>query len=259
MIGATSRFGELTGLQTEGASTRRRPALFVHGWWGGAWVWDRFMTRFAARGYACFAINLRGYHDSKRVDSIGQVSFADHVEDLRAALAVLDDPILVTHSAAGLFALKLAESARLAASVHLVPVAPAGFFSLRTLRVFARYLPRMVRNQPVLLDKPDMLDANLNCLPPAEQEEVYAKMVPAPGRQGREILTLRLDASAITGPRLIQSGADDRLIPATIHRAMARKFNADYREYPAHGHYLMREPGWETIADDALAWLDERN
>lgn len=60
---ATSQFGELTGLATDGKVTKERPVLFVHGWWGGAWVWDRFMTRFADRGYACFAINLRGYHD----------------------------------------------------------------------------------------------------------------------------------------------------------------------------------------------------
>jgi pimeloyl-ACP methyl ester carboxylesterase len=255
---ATSRFGELTGLESANTPTRTHSVLFVHGWWGGAWVWDRFMRRFAASGYACFAINLRGYHDSKRVESIGNVSFADHVDDLRSALAVLDRPVLVTHSAAGHVALKLAETVPVAATVHLVPTPPAGFFSLRTLRVFARYLPRLFSNKPIILDKRDMFDADLNCLPHDEQEEVYAKMVPAPGRQGREMLGIRVDPKKLAGPRLIVSGSDDRLIPPTIHRAMARRYNADYREYPGHGHYLMREPGWEAIADDALRWLDER-
>lgn len=253
---ATSRFGELTGLETENIATKARPVLFVHGWWGGAWVWDRFMTRFAARGYACFAINLRGYHDSKPVESIGKVTCAEHIEDIRAALSVLDRPILVTHSAAGVFALKLAETLPVAAAIHLVPAPPAGFFSTRMVRVMWRYLPRIFRDQPLLLDKPDMIDADLNCLPPDEQEQVYAKMVPAPGRQGREMLTLRVDPAKISGPRLVQSGSDDRLVPAKIHRAMARKYGADYREYAAHGHYLMREPGWEAIADEALAWLE---
>jgi pimeloyl-ACP methyl ester carboxylesterase len=27
------------------------------------------------------------------------------------------------------------------------------------------------------------------------------------------------------------------------------------RLYPGHGHWLLQEPGWEAIADDALAWL----
>lgn len=37
---------------------------------------------------------------------------------------------------------------------------------------------------------------------------------------------------------------------------MARKYGAEYREHAGHGHYLMREPGWEVIADEALDWLD---
>jgi pimeloyl-ACP methyl ester carboxylesterase len=216
------------------------------------------MERFAARGYSCFAINLRGYHDSKPVADVGRVSIDDHVEDIRAALDALDRPILVTHSAAGLFALKLAHACPVVAAIHLVPVPPAGFFSLRTLRVFARYLPRMLRNRPVLLDKADMIDADLNCLPPDEQEDVYARMVPAPGRQGREMLSVRIPAKEVGGRRLIQSGLDDRLIPTRIHRAMASKYGADYKEYARHGHYLMREPGWEMIADDAMAWIERQ-
>ncbi|HTR51863.1 MAG TPA: alpha/beta fold hydrolase [Kofleriaceae bacterium] len=257
MLRATTRFGELTGIETEGPSTRPHPVLFVHGWWGGAWVWDRFMERFAARGYASFAINLRGYHDSKRVADIGKVSVDEHVEDLRLASSALEHPILITHSASGLFALKLAETSSPIATIHLVPVPPAGFFSWRSVRVMAPYLPQMLRSRPLLLKKAAMIDADLNCLPPDEAEEVYAKMVPAPGRQGREMLGMRISAKAIRGPRLIQSGSDDRLIPPRIHRAMARAYSAEYREYPRHGHYLMREPGWEVVADDALNWLDE--
>jgi pimeloyl-ACP methyl ester carboxylesterase len=214
------------------------------------------MERFAAQGHSCFAINLRGYHDSKPVADIGKVTLAEHVEDIRYAVSVLGAPILITHSASGLFALKLSEAIKLPAMVHLVPTAPAGFFSFRTLRVFARYMPRILRGKPVILNRRDMFDADLNCLPEAEREAVYARMVPAPGTQGRQMLTAAVDRKKIAGPRLIVSGSDDRLIPASIHRAMATAYGADYREYPGHGHYLMREPGWEAIADDVIAWLD---
>jgi pimeloyl-ACP methyl ester carboxylesterase len=39
-----------------------RPAslLFVHGMWGGAWVWERWLPFFAARGWDGYALNLRG-------------------------------------------------------------------------------------------------------------------------------------------------------------------------------------------------------
>jgi pimeloyl-ACP methyl ester carboxylesterase len=258
MLKATSRFGALTGLETVGSSTRPRPVLFVHGWWGGAWVWDRFMERFAQRGHACFAINLRGYHDSKPVADMGNVSFDDHLEDIRTAMDALDRPVLVTHSASGLIALKLAETQPIAAAVHLVPSPPAGIFSLRAARVYLRYMPLILRGKPVLLNKRDMFDANLNRLPPDEQEAVYAKMVPAPGRQARQMmLGISVSPKKVSGPRLIQSGTDDRLVPASVHRKTARKFGSTYREYAGHGHYLMREPGWEVIADDAASWIEE--
>ena len=37
--------------------------------------------------------------------------------------------------------------------------APAGFFSLRTTRVFLKYLPTVFRGRPVILNKRDMIDA----------------------------------------------------------------------------------------------------
>jgi len=241
MVDVTTRFGELTGLEAAPTeATRPAPVLFVHGW------------------YRSFAINLRGYHDSKRVADIGKVTFDDHVDDIRAAVEALGEPILITHSAAGHFALKFAEQRTLATTIHLVPTPPAGFFSLRTVRVMAPYLPKIFRGQPVLLNKRDMFDADLNCLPADEQESVYAKMVPAPGTQGRQMLRVSVDAKKVAGARLVVSGTEDRLTPSRIHRAIARKYGADYREYPRHGHYLMREPGWERIADDLIDWLDGR-
>lgn len=252
---ATKRFGRLSGLELPAVGQALRPVLFVHGWWGGAWVWDRFMSAFAARGYPCFAVNLRGYHGSGGVD-IASVGFDDHVEDVRAAADALGDPILITHSVAGHIALKLAETRNLPATIHLVPTPPAGMLSWRTTRVFMRYLPTILRGRPILLSKRDMFEADLNRLPADEQEAVYARMVPAPGRQGRDMLYTRVDPARVRGPRLIVTGRDDQLIPPTIHRAMAERFNCDVREYANHAHYLMREPGWERIADDCAAWLN---
>jgi len=79
----------------------------------------------------------------------------------------------------------------------------------------------------------------------------------APGTQARQSLTIGVSAKQLSGPRLIVSATDDRLVPAKVHRKMATKFGADYREYPNHAHYLMREPGWETIADETAAWIEQ--
>jgi pimeloyl-ACP methyl ester carboxylesterase len=248
--------GNLSALEAKPVGPVRATVLMVHGWWGGAWVWDRFMARFSERGYRCVAVNLRGHPDSLRVPDVGSISFAEHLDDLRASVAALGGPYLLTHSYGGLLSLKLGEDVVLPAVANLVPVAPKGFFSARTSKFFAPYLPDMLRARPILPDKAKMFDADLNCLPPAEREEVYARMVPASGRQGIETSRLEVDPARLKGPRLIISGTRDRLIPAVVHRKMAVRFGAEYHEYPNRAHYIMREPGWEQVADDIIDWFD---
>jgi pimeloyl-ACP methyl ester carboxylesterase len=228
----------------------------LHGWWGGAWVWDRFLQEFADRGYHAWAINLRGHHGSKPVADIGKITFGEHLDDLREAVNALERPMLITHSAGGLLSLKLGEELALPACVNLVPVPPKGYFSFRTLRVFTPHLADLLRGRPILLDKRAMFDADLNRLPPDEQELVYSKMVPASGKQGAEMMNVTVDPTRVSGPRLIVSGTDDRLIPAALHRKLAANFGAEYREYPKRAHYLMREPGWEAVAHDIMHWLE---
>jgi pimeloyl-ACP methyl ester carboxylesterase len=79
----------------------------------------------------------------------------------------------------------------------------------------------------------------------------------ASGKQGFESLNVGIDPRRLRGPRLVVSGTDDRLIPPAIHRKLAARFGAEYREYPNRAHYIMREPGWEEVADDVMQWFEE--
>jgi pimeloyl-ACP methyl ester carboxylesterase len=249
------KLGNLAAIESKPTGAERGTVLMVHGWWGGAWIWDRFMPRFAERGYRSVAVNLRGHPDSKGAADLGRITFGEHLEDLRASVEALGRPWLLTHSFGGLLSLKLGEDVALPAVVNLVPAPPRGFFSMRTFRVFAPYLLTMARSRPLLPDKATMFDADLNRLPPDEQETVYARMVPASGKQAIEALSVTVDARRLRGPRLIVSGTDDRLIPPAIHRKMAARFGAEYREYVDRAHYIMREPGWEQVADDVMQWF----
>lgn len=78
--------GDLTGVELDPTrGPTRHPILFIHGWWGGAWIWaDRFMPFFASPGYRCLAVNLRGNHGSGAVPDPGRISFDDHVQDVHA-------------------------------------------------------------------------------------------------------------------------------------------------------------------------------
>src|SRR5438552_15456369 len=87
---------EIAGLEVErvtsGAPARARPILFLHGMWGGRWLWDHYLSFFAGRGYTGYALNLRGHHGSKPVDDIGRVPFADYLDDARAVAPPLGAP-----------------------------------------------------------------------------------------------------------------------------------------------------------------------
>jgi pimeloyl-ACP methyl ester carboxylesterase len=59
----------------------RPPILFVHGYFGGSWYFERYLRFFAGCGYPGYALDLRGHHGSRPVPDIGAVPFAAYVED----------------------------------------------------------------------------------------------------------------------------------------------------------------------------------
>jgi len=243
---------------------RANPILFVHGWWVGAWVWvDRFMPFFAERGYRCFALNLPGSPDSSPLSDPGNISFYNHLAALRFAVEHLGEPaIVIAHSAGALLAQKLVETIDLPAVVMIVPAAPRGIFALASwqlIRLALRHGLSLILHRPFLPGKADMCRLNLNRLPRAEQEMVYRKMVPAPGKQGLQVaLTgIPVNADRVRSPMLIIAGSDDRLTPPYVTQAIARKYTAEYREYPGHAHFIIREPNWEQVASYICEWLEK--
>jgi len=53
----------------------------------------------------------------------------------------------------------------------------------------------------------------------------------------------------------VAGGTEDRIVSPRLTRKTARHCGAGPLLYANHGHWLLQEPGWEAIADDALAWL----
>ncbi len=41
--------------------SRRRPLLFIHGELTGSWIWERYLSYFASRGWEGHALNLRNH------------------------------------------------------------------------------------------------------------------------------------------------------------------------------------------------------
>lgn len=108
----------------------------------------------------------------------------------------------------------------------------------------------------------------LNMLPPEEQTKAYSRFVYESGRVVFQIgywyldsqRASRVDESLITAPLLIIGGKEDRITPVSVIRKVAKKFkgNADYKEFTDHAHWAIAEPGWQDVAGDVAAWLEEK-
>jgi pimeloyl-ACP methyl ester carboxylesterase len=238
------------------------PILFLHGMWSGAWMWEQYLEYFCRLGYHCYALNLRGRPGSRPVADIGKVSIHDYVEDARTVATALGNPILVGHSMGGLLAQKLAEVLAPPAVAAITPVPPRGIFAITTwplLLAAARHSLQIFLGRPIAHGKGEAIKLMFNRLPPQEQEQVLARSAPESGRLSFQIAVagLPVDAAKVHCPFLVIGAGEDNITPAAkVARRIARKYQADYREYPGFAHMIILEPGWERVATDIAHWLD---
>ena len=55
--------------------TQRSPIFFVHEAWHAAWCWENFLPYFANRGYAAYAVSLRGHGTSEGHSIFGNLYY----------------------------------------------------------------------------------------------------------------------------------------------------------------------------------------
>lgn len=238
------------------------PLLFVHGMWEGAWLWKGYLDFFSSCGYTCYALNLRGHDGSKPATDIGKVSIHDYIADARTVAEELNNPVLIGHSMGGLLVQKLAELLEPPAIVAIAPAAPRGIFALKTWAVFQaalRHSPEIFLRRPLMPSKATMLRLELNRLPPDEQDRIYSVQMPESGRQTFDIAVkgLPVDASKVGCPVLVIGATEDQITAAKMVKKIARKYQADYKEYDGFAHMIVLEPGWERVAQDIATWLEK--
>jgi pimeloyl-ACP methyl ester carboxylesterase len=232
--------------------------LLVHGWWGGPWVWQHFQPYFSSHGFDCHVMNFDRC-DEHRGESNGE-TFAWRYQQVLERVRSLDHPVVIGHSAGGLLAQKLVEEVDLPAVILLGSAAPRGIFPVRTgplIRAAIRNAPTFLLRRPFLPSRKDMCSLNLNLLQPAQQDWVYDRMVPVSPQEAFVVIFSGgpVTASRVHTPMLVVSGAEDRLTPPSVARAIGRKYGAEYLEFDDHAHYLMWERNWEEIADEIGRWL----
>jgi len=246
---------------------RAAPLVFVHGAYCGAWCWDEyFLPYFAAQGYDCHALSLRGHGSSAGRETLSFASLEDYVSDLAEVVATLDEvPIIIGHSMGGAIAQRYADTRPVAGLILLASVPPRGLWDAavelwwRNPALLADMaLVQSGREQWANLDRlrqalfgPDM---------PWDKARGYlARMQQESERALFDLSAMHWSArpAAADVPVRVIGGAHDGLFGVSAIEATARWYSVDALVLPNSGHTLMLDVGWRDAADPMLQWLAE--
>jgi pimeloyl-ACP methyl ester carboxylesterase len=254
--------------------------VFVHGAWVGPRCWDGWKRAYEAEGLRCTAPawphDDRPYDDLRRAPdpalaAVGVREIVDHYA--RAIEALPEKPLLVGHSFGGLVVQLLLDRGLGAAGVAIDSAAPRGI--LPRPRALLHALPVLLTwggwRRVLTMSYDDFASTFANGLPAGARRAAYDEhVIPTPGRPYFQAAfapflgVTRVDfARTDRAPLLLVAGEDDRTVPASMNRANHRAYarspaRTDLREFPGRSHWIIAEPGWEEVAEHALAWARER-
>ena len=244
---------------------KRPPLLFVHGGYCDAWCWEPyFLPWFAARGFAAYAVSLRGHGRSAGRSSLFMTGLADYEADVEQAAAQLPEPpILIGHSMGAAIVELLVSKHPVRAAALLAPIPPAGLLPVAT-RLAAQHPDYLV--QMTGLD-PSRLSAQvLETLRPfyfggdVDPRVLAQAARHLNGESPRALFDLSLRLHwALPGsnppPMFVLGAEGDRICVPDDVRATARHHGVAATVVPGLAHMLMLEPQYERAATPLLQWL----
>lgn len=246
------------------ATPKATPILFIHGAWHAAWCWENFLPWFAERGYAAYALSLRGHGTSAGAPALRWYSAADYVADVEWAVSQLPaQPVIVGHSMGGYVTQKFLERHEVPGAVLLASIPVHGIYQF-AVRMAARHPGPFLRAH-FLLDARQMVgtpalvrDAFFSAVTPEE-------IVTASHRQlTGESFRLEVDAlfanlpnpKRVKSPVLVLAARGDTVFSVGEQQKTARAYGTQAEIFDM-AHDMMLEPGWEQVAEGILRWLPE--
>lgn len=247
---------------------RRRPLLFIHGAFGGAWMWDEhFLTYFAENGYDAHALSLRGHGESKEEGFLHQIGLTDYVNDLNDVILHLGvTPVLIGHSLGGVVVQKWLKSFEAPGAVLMGSGPPHGMLP-SSVRMLLRAPSLVVQIALAQAFGPQVATAD------AARKALFSDSLPTEtvtrhfSRASAESLRVAFELAwpDFPGPTwnrevplLVLGAENDFFVSPAMVRATAQVYGTEAEIFPDMAHAMMLEPGWQGVADRILRWLEEK-
>lgn len=257
--------------------------VFLRGTWMHPRAWVSWQQHFDSNGYDSVIDGWTGTtHAPIAAGAAAPVSLADLLDGTAALVSDLRRaPILIGHGIGAVVAQVLLDRRDLAAAVVAIAPPAAGWVCraalLRHLRTRVA-LGRRPMTTTGRLSLPAFAACYANSVTAREAALLYDRFVisgsvrPAlqaswtwrePGAAGRRVAPT---PEPRRPPLLLVSGGKDRLCPESDSRAWERfgrhRFPndvTDHHVFPAVGHSLVIDGGWEDVANYCLDWLTSHN
>ena len=245
------------------------PLVFVHGAYGGAWIWEHhFLPFFADRGFEAHALSLRGHGESGGWEQLAFARLSDYVADLeQVALAMPTPPVLIGHSMGGMVVQKYMHAHPTPAAVLMAAVPPHGligtfygiaftnprlFYELGMIQAFGPWMAdtASVRRALFSADCPDhVIDAILPRLQ-AESQMVILDLV------GLD-LPPSMPSAELKTPVMVLGAEEDAFVFRGGVEATAKTYQTEAEIFPNMAHAMMLERGWRAVAERICGRLEQ--
>jgi pimeloyl-ACP methyl ester carboxylesterase len=242
--------------------------LFVHGKWHGAWCWDEhFLPYFAAHGYDCTALSLRGHAGSEGCKGLRWYSIADYVSDVEQVAGRFDTPpAIIGHSMGGFITQKYLEKhPETPVAVLLTAIPPSGLWPTTFKILFEK--PLIILKALTTLSLYPTIETTAlarwtlfsNDMPGETVEAYRSRMNDESFRSYIDELGLNLvRPKRVKTPVLAIGAQDDTVIFPDMVQATARAYGTQAVMFSDMAHDVMLEAGWEKVAQRILDWLAEK-
>jgi pimeloyl-ACP methyl ester carboxylesterase len=249
--------------------SKHPPLVFVHGAYGGAWIWDQhFLPFFAERGYEAHALSLRGHGESGGWEQLAFARLRDYVADLeQVALALPQPPVLIGHSMGGMVVQKYMQAHPTSAAVLMAAVPPHGligtfygiaftnprlFYELSMIQAFGPWMADIASVRRALFSE-DCPDHVIDAILPRLQAESQMVILDLVGLD----LPPSMPSPELKTPVLVLGAEDDAFVFRGGLEATAKTYGTQAEIFPNMAHAMMLEPGWRAVAERICGWLEE--
>lgn len=266
---------------TEYQEPRPDTVVMIHGLWMTALCWEHWVARYSSFGYRVVARSWPGMdrdvqelrHDPSCIAGLGLGEIVEHYE--RIVVGLDSSPIIMGHGFGGLITQILLDRGLGVAGVAIA-AAPLKGIDLLPFPALSASFPalrgQLNDHRAAALTPEQFHHAFGTNLSEEGSRKVYERYaVPGLDCVGFQSAFTHFSSYSTTtlnahhgerAPLLLITGGKDDLAPASVTEAGFELYRTssevtDYRVFPDRSHYILGEPGWEEVADYALAWALE--